>query len=506
MKSKKYNSAFLTLGSGVMTAAAQAADQTAAQKPNFVIFIADDVAWDDIGAYGNPAVQTPNIDRLAREGMRFDKAWLTCSSCSPSRASILTGRYPHSTGCGELHLPWPEDAVLMSTPLREAGYWAASVGKWHPWGDAGFRQYDLVRDSNPGGCELWLEVLNGRPKDKPFFLWLAAHDAHRPYVPKTFDPPNSPDKVIVPPYLPDCPETRGDLAMYYDEISRLDSCMGKVLAELERQGVLDNTFVLFIADNGRPFPRDKTTVYDSGVKTPFIVRYPKLIKAGSHTGSLVSSVDVAPTVLDVAGLTALPGFQGKSLTPILRDPKAVIRQYAFAEHNWHDFAGCERGVRSDRFNYVRNWRPDLSGIPPADACKSTTWAAMTKLHAEGKLPPQQSACFTVPRPVEELYDTEKDPFALHNLAGDPEYAPVLKQMREALDGWQKETRDEFDPQKITPDSFDRQTCKKVLDGAHPTARPKMVYPVRAESLKNGTTEMFIWGASGTDDFKAGDKK
>jgi arylsulfatase A-like enzyme len=486
----------LSLGAGILTAvSAPAAGQTAAQKPNFLIFIADDAGWNDIGAYGNPAVQTPNIDRLAREGMRFDKAWLTCSSCSPSRAGILTGRYPHSTGCGELHLPWPEDAVLMSTPLRGAGYWAASVGKWHPWGDAGRVQYDFVEDSVPSGCELWLDALKNRPKDKPFFLWCAAHDAHRPFMPKTFDPPNSPDKVIVPPYLPDGPETRGELAMYYDEISRMDTGIGKVLAELQREGILDTTFILFLSDNGSPFPRCKTRVYDSGVRTPFIVRYPKLVRPGSHTASLVSSVDIAPTILALAGLPPLPGFQGKSFLPLFSNPSATIRKYAYAEHNWHALAACERAVRSDRFNYIHNWRPDLSAVPPAGAIeKSAVWTVMKKLYDEGKLPPEQSACFAVPQPVEELYDTQTDPFELHNLAGDPEYAPVLEQMRNAMEKWQKDTKDEFDPMKITSDSFSRETGEKLPESPwpHPGAKPeKFKYPVQMKKFERSTTRIFV---------------
>lgn len=453
--------------------AAWAVAHAVAPKPNIVVFIADDMAWDDCGAYGHPSIRTPNINRLAREGMRFDQAWLTASSCSPSRASILTGRYPHSTGCGELHLPWPEDAVLMTTPLREAGYWAASVGKWHPWGEAGTRQFDLVDEGGrPSGCGKWLEVLKSRPPEKPFFLWLAATDPHRPYFPNMFDPPHSADDVVVPPYLPDTPEVREDLAWYYDEIARMDSYIGQVLGELEAQGVLNHTFVLFLSDNGRPFPRDKTSVYDSGVKTPFIVRYPPLAQAGSHTASLASAVDIAPTVLELAGLDPLPTFQGKSLVPILRDPAVVVRTYAFAEHNWHDLAGCERAVRSERFNYIRNYRPDLPGTPAADAGKGPTWRAMQKLHEAGKLPPHQSTCFATPRPGEELYDTHKDPFALNNLAGNPEYEPVLRQMRAALEEWQRETKDIIDPQNITPDGFDRQTFTKLIKASHPGLQKK----------------------------------
>jgi arylsulfatase A-like enzyme len=257
------------------------------------------------------------------------------------------------------------------------------------------------------------------------------------------------------------------LALYYDEIARLDGFVGQVLDELDGQGILDSTFVLFLSDNGRPFPRDKTSVYDSGVRTPFLVRYPPLVKPGTVCASLVSSVDIAPTVLELARLAPLPGFQGKSFVPALGDPAATIREYAFAEHNWHDFAGLERGVRSARFNYIRNWRPDLPGTPAADAFKSETWQAMRRLHGEGKLPPNQSTCFVTPRSGEELYDTEKDPHALNNLAANPEYASVLAEMRAALAAWQKETSDTFDPDAISPDGFDRNTGTKIIKASHP---------------------------------------
>jgi len=439
----------------------------AAEHPNFVIFVADDMAWDDCGAYGHPAIHTPHIDRLAREGMRFDQAWLTCSSCSPSRCSMLTGRYPHATGAGELHLPLPADQVLLTTPLREAGFWTASVGKWH-LGNAAIAQMDLVKQGGgPSGCEFWVPVLQDRPRDKPFFLWLAAVDPHRGYSPNTFDPPHSGDAAVVPPYLPDCPETRRDLAMYYDEIARLDSFVGKVLEELQRQEVLEDTFILFLSDNGRPFPRCKTTVYDSGVKTPFIVRYPRLVQAGSSTDRLVSTVDIAPTVLSLAGLEPLPSFQGVSFVPLLRNATATVRKYAFAEHNWHDYAALERGVRSERYNYIRNWRPDLPGTPPADAVRSPTYEEMQRRQKAGELPARQATCFATPRPVEELYDTQADPHALNNLADDAEYAEVLQELRAALVEWQRKVGDQIDPQTITPDGFDRQTGQRLINAAHP---------------------------------------
>ncbi len=453
---------------------AEAAAQTS--RPNIVLLIADDMAWDDCGVYGHKTVRTPNIDKLASEGMRFNRAFLTASSCSPSRSSMITGRYPHSTGAQQLHWPLPPDQVTFVELLKKAGYWTAAAGKWH-LGEAVKDRFDLVREANPAGFRLgrapgqpapqadasgksgagqWVSTLQARPKGKPFFLWLAAFDPHRDYEEGIIPNPHRPEDVVVPPYLPDVPETRKDLALYYDEIERLDGYVGQVLAELDRQGERDNTLVLFISDNGRPFPRAKTTLYDSGIKAPWIVRWPKEVKPGSVSNSLVSSVDIAPTFLEVAGLRPGPSFQGKSIVPTLRNPKAVIRDEVFAERDWHDFDDHARAVRSERYKYVRNYYPELPATPPADAVRSITFQAMRRLRDAGKLSPQQLVCFVKPRPSEELYDTETDPHEFHNLANDPRHVAVLNKLRKALAAWQRTTDDRL-PQARTPDEFDRET-------------------------------------------------
>jgi arylsulfatase A-like enzyme len=313
------------------------ASDARADRPNVVVILADDMAWDDCGAFGNARVKTPNIDALARDGMRFDRAFVTASSCSPSRASILTGRYPHSADAEELHWPLPREQVTFVEKLRESGYWAAAAGKWH-LGDAAKGRFDVVREANPAGfqlatgkdaktkmtaegagsvqagCDQWLPILRDRPRDRPFFLWLAALDPHRDYQPGAIPEPHRPQDVVVPPYLPDVPEVRGDLALYYDEIGRLDRHVGEVLAELDRQGVAGETLILFLSDNGRPFPRCKTTLYDAGIRTPLIARWPGRIAPGGRCGALVSTIDLAPTVLKVVGIEPGPTFQGKDLS------------------------------------------------------------------------------------------------------------------------------------------------------------------------------------------------
>lgn len=433
----------------------RAAAVRADERPNFVLIIADDVSAHDLGCYGHPHVKTPHLDALAAGGLKLSRAFLTCSSCSPSRASIITSRYPHNTGAGELHQPLPVGQVTVARQLKDEGYYVACAGKWH-LGEAAKKDFDLVVGGNPSGCELWVKTLAERPRDQPFLLWLAALDAHRPYQKNSIPGPHQFEDAIVPPYFPDTPAVRGDLNLYYDEISRLDDYVGQVMAEIKRQGTLDNTVVMFIADNGRPFPRCKTTLYDSGIQTPAIVHWPKSIKPGSVSDSLVSSIDIAPTFLELAGVALPKEFQGESFAKVLRDPRAAHRDAIFAEHNWHDYAAHQRAVRTERYLYIRNELPQYPRTPPADAVRSPTYAAMQSLHAEGKLSPQQATCFTTPAPREELYDVISDPHSLKNLAQDEKHAATRDALRRRLAKWAEETKDAVPPQP-TPDKFDRAT-------------------------------------------------
>jgi arylsulfatase A-like enzyme len=456
------------------------------RRPNIVLIIADDMGWDDCGAYGHRTIRTPNIDRLAAEGIRFTNAFLTVSSCSPSRASIITGRYPHNTDAEQLHWPLPPEQLTFVELLKNAGYWTAAAGKWH-LGDAVKDRFHLVHEADvsgfqlptgkdaskrtmvareKSGCEHWISTLRSWPKDRPFFLWLASLDPHRDYELGITANPHRPEDVRVPPYLPDVPEVREELALYYDEIARLDSYVGKVLKELKAQGIEEDTFVLFISDNGRPFPRDKTTLYDGGIKTPWLVRWPHRVQAGSVCKQLVSSIDIAPTILTLAGIDMPSCFQGRSFVSLLTEPKRKIHNYVYAEDHWHDYEDLGRAVRSMRYKYIRNDYPDLPATPPADVGRSRTFAMMQRLRGQGKLGENQMACFTKPRPAEELYDVIKDPHEMHNLADDPEYADVLAEHRRALSDWSQRT-DFRIPATRTPDEFDRETGEPLPNRIRP---------------------------------------
>jgi N-sulfoglucosamine sulfohydrolase len=441
----------------ILVGGSQSIAQVGTAKPNFVVIIADDMGWYDCGAYGHPSIKTPHIDQLAKAGLRFDNAYLTTSSCSPSRASIMTSRYPHNTGAQTLHSQMDASAVLVSTPLREAGYYTAVAGKWH-LGENVRNQFDAIYGGNPGGEEKWIEALQKRPKEKPFFFWLASMDPHRDYGGKGAAAKiHQPSDVVVPPYYPDVPEVRKDFVDYYDEIARLDSYVGKVREELKSQGVEENTVIVFLTDNGRPFPRCKTRITDEGIQTPFIVTWPSRVQPGQTTSSLISSIDLAPTMLELAGAKIPETFQGKSFAPILEDPVVKTREYIFAEHNWHDYNAFERAVRNERYTYIRNELPALPKTPPADAVRSPTHRVLQQYHAEGKLQPWQVDPFETPGPPEFLFDNELDPYSLDNLIESPAHHAVLETLRKELAHWQQQTGDVFDEAKLLPDKYDRGT-------------------------------------------------
>jgi len=254
------------------------------KAPNIIIFIADDVSWNDFGCYGNKFVHTPNIDKLAGDGLRFNNAILTASSCSPSRISIMTGRYPHNTGAAELHTEPKVDFESIASKLRNNGYYTGQAGKWHMGTllRSGFDKiYEKREENGDGGEDKWVPSITERDKSKPFFFWFAAYDAHRVWGDNSFSKTHNPRDIEVPPTLIDNDSTRYDLAKYYDEIKRFDYHIGEVVKTLKQQGVFENTLIFIMADNGRPFPRDKTRMYDSGMKTPLIAHWPKNIGRGS---------------------------------------------------------------------------------------------------------------------------------------------------------------------------------------------------------------------------------
>ncbi len=436
------------------------------KKPNFIIFIADDVSWNDFGCYGNKQVQTPNIDKLGENGIIFTNVYLTASSCSPSRNSIMTGRYPHNTGAAELHSEPPLEMLSFPEVLRNNNYYTVQAGKFH-MGKYAKRGFDISYDdkdnggnfgkeiNGDGGEKKWLKSLKERPLNQPFFMWFAAHDAHRGWGPNEFSGTHDPNKIDPPFYLANGNETRKDLAKYYDEIKRFDYYIGEVIKELIAQNELDNTIIIIMADNGRPFPHSKTRVNDRGMKTPFIVHWSKVIKKDGKCTSLISAIDIAPTIMKLAGIDTPEQFQGYSFDRLLINPKSEFRNFVFAEHNWHDYEAHERMVRNNDYMYILNSRPLIPQTGPADAIGSSSFKELKMLKDEGRLSAIQADVFVVPRPYEELYDCHKDSLQLLNVSSLSEYGEALNDLRKILKDWMLETGDNI-PENLTDDWYLRE--------------------------------------------------
>jgi N-sulfoglucosamine sulfohydrolase len=382
-------------------------------KPNVIIFIMDDVGQGDVGVFGNAVVETPNIDKLAAEGMRFDNAFLTTSSCSPSRASFLTGLYPTATGARDLHDPLPAEKTSLPQLLHNAGYYTASIGKWH-LGEPFKSHFDrVVEPRDESGALDWLPELARRPEGKPFFFWLASKDAHDPFNWHTPLRHQDPSRLVLPPRAVDNAFTRQVMAQYYDEIARVDYNIGLVVNSLRKQKILDNTVIIVLSDNGSIIGNAKTTLYDPGLKTPLVIRFPSLVKQGIANQQLVSAVDIMPTVLAMAGLPAVSGNPGVSILPTLLNPEQPVRNYIHAERNKHGAKAFERSIRTNRYLYKRNYFE-------RHLC-DTSWDAVFDPDI-----PRDSV-------YEEFYDLQHDPDASHNIVHGLEYRDDLNAARQTLD-------------------------------------------------------------------------
>ncbi|MEX0316245.1 MAG: sulfatase [Allomuricauda sp.] len=474
---------FLFLVSVCFTVHAQT---KAASRPNIVFIIADDLSSDDLSCYGNKGIKTPNLQKLAENGITFNNAYLTAANCSPSRASIVTGRYPVSNGQTDLttgalpdyNVEFPEffDGIdFFPEILQKAGYYTAQSGKWHlgyHWLKAsgpakkGFDHTD--HKGGESGAESWTKVLDNRPKNKPFFMWFAAHDPHDPWTAPKVHPI---EDVKVPPYIPDTKYMREQLAAYYDEIHRMDYFIGKMVDKLKEQQVYENTIIVFVADNGRGFWRSKAHIYDAGMKTPLLVSWPSQIKKNQKSDHLISMVDLAPTFVELAGLEPYGyTFQGRSILPILKDAESSnVNQYAISEQNWHGYSSYYRSVRDvSGYLYIRNGHPEQSGIGGKAFVDY-----MVEQNDKGKLTQLQKDLFRFPRESEELYHYKSDAHQEINLVTDSKHTKKLNELRNVLDSWQKLTGDRISSNEI-PDWYQRpysdEKPKKGVWGDPPGTR------------------------------------
>ena len=432
------------------TSLAQSSEEA---RPNIIVFLADDLGWRDVGVYGNRFIRTPNIDRLARAGLRVEQAFGTSPQCSPSRISMLTGKYPHTTRTEDLHTPLGRGERILPSLLQSQGYFTGHMAKTH-YGAEAERQFQWYSPSVGDSFPAFLREAG----DRPFFLWVGFREPHRPYhdsVPRV----HRPARVVVPPYLTDTPETRSDLARYYDATSMMDAQIGRMMAELDRRKLNENTLVVFLSDNGAPFPREKGTLYDAGTRTPLILTWPRVVTAGQvYSRGIVSTIDLPGTLLEVAGSTTAD-TKRRSFAALFANPAGYAgSDYVFSERNWHDCDEHQRAVRTSRFKLIRtDAYTDLPLCTAADIGSSPSFRALRTRARSGRLTAAQQRLFEAPRARLELYDVAADPWELRNVAEDPRYAREVGELTAVLQKWMEQSDDFPAAFRVRDDNTDRIT-------------------------------------------------
>jgi len=412
----------------------------AQNRPNILWLISEDTS-PDLACYGNGIVKTPNLDRLANDGARYTNAFVTGPVSSASRSAIITGMYQtsidahqHRSHRSDGHL-LPQPVTLITEYFRRGGYFRCNCAGLN-YKQEGKTDWNFTYMTRAFDGTDWSQ----RPAGQPFFAQVNFSLTHRDFR-RDKRNPIDPDKVTLPPCYPDHPLARRDWADYLESIQLLDTEVAVVLQWLQKEGLAENTIVMYFSDHGRPHVRGKQWLYDEGIHIPMIVRWPGHIQPGTVVEDLISAIDFAPAFLSVAGVTPPAYLQGRDfLSPQRKGP-----EYVFAARDRCDGTVDRiRCVRSKRYKYIRNYYPERP-YTQFNAYKKLQYPMLTLmqvLHNQGKLTPEQDQFLAPSRSKEELYDLEKDPHELHNLADDRKLRGVLRQHSRKLDGWIKSTQDE----------------------------------------------------------------
>ena len=432
-------------------------------KPNILLLLSDDHSYPYLSCYGSPNVRTPTLDQLAAEGMKCHRFFTAAPQCVPSRAALMTGRSPVAARITRFSSPLAADEVSFPELLRDqGGYFTGICGRsFHldgpgSRGGAGvgglLQKHDLKTferrvDFLTTGSDKIVpdqvsEFLDLKPDDKPFFLWANFSDPHHVWnAPEELRP--NPASLRLPAHWPDVPGMREQLADYCAEVNRLDQSVATVLSVLANRGLMDNTIIVFLGDNGAALPHGKGSLYDPGSNVPCLIRWPGVVAPGTESRELLSGEDVAPTLLAAAGLAPHSRMSGVSFLPLLKGEAHSPREYIFVERGPHGSApvtvsmsssgyDLSRAVRSDRYKFIYNCTPWIP-YSPVDSASGAAWTQIQQANALGQLSEGVKATyFTTPRPVYELYDLENDPAELNNMSGHPEVRAMEKKLRVAL--------------------------------------------------------------------------
>ena len=451
----------------LMLSACASPEAPEAEPLNFLLITADDLEWSSVGVYGSNVENiTPNIDRLASEGIRFTNAHVTIAVCQPSRQTLMTGRFPHNNGAPGFD-PIADDVPILQESLRRAGYLNGGIGKTRHLQPKARFGWDLGPDPDNPGAGVGMEDLgNGRDielyekyvtsflemasaQQRPFWLMVNTHDPHKPFYGnggEAFDYPvsreYSPEEIEVPGFLPDLPQVREEVAAYFTSVHRADDIVGAILEILDEQGFRDNTLVMFLSDNGMSFPFAKANSYLNSTKTPWIVRFPGSTLPGVvDTTHFISGIDYMPTILEAAGLEQVPGMDGNSFLSILSGGLQGGRTSVFTEFN-APFSGIPlhmRAIQNTEFGYIYNPFHGHTKVA-MESMSGPTWATMLEVGRTDAAIGERVDLF-LNRVPEELYAYGTDPDALINLIDDPDYADILAELRQELANEMYMTRD-----------------------------------------------------------------
>ena len=424
------------------------------KRPNILWIVTEDIN-DDLSCYGDKYSYTPNLDKLASEGIRFTNVYDHSGVCAPTRSGIITCMYPTTMGSGNMRcsaVP-PAEIKCFTEYLRAAGYYCTNNDKT----DYNFKTSEKAKTETAAPASAWDD--NGskahwrnRDKDQPFFSVFNIFTTHESQirVPEEKFQKNiarvaaknlhKRQDAVLPPYYPDTPIVRNDWAKYYDLITAMDMQVQEILDQLKEDGLENDTIVFFYGDNGRGLPRAKRWIYDSGIKMGLLVRWPEHFKPGSINDDLVEFIDLGAAVLSLAGINIPEHFQG---IPFLGESPAIKREYIFAARDRMDERyDTIRAVRDKKFKYIRNFMPFLPYAQHIEYMdQMPTMKEMRKLNAERKLNTVQELFFRKTKPLEELYDITNDPHEVNNLAEKPEFNDTLSKMRKVLNDWMLETED-----------------------------------------------------------------
>lgn len=417
-------------------------------SPNILWIVADDLGI-DLGCYGESLVHTPHLDKLASEGTRFDHAYTVAAVCSVSRSALITGMYPVSVGCHQHRTQFkdslPEPARPITEYFREAGYFVTNKGK---------TDYNFIhhKDSLYNGTD-WRQ----RKEGQPFFAQIQISYPHRPFKRDPSRPVDA-DQVTLPPYYPDHPIARQDWALYLETIQTVDREVGEILEKLEEDGLAENTVVFFFGDQGRPHVRAKQFLYEGGIHTPLIIRWPGTLKPGTVDKQLISNLDLAPTTMKIANIAPPDYMQGKDFLSEGTTP----RKYIYAMRDRRDETVDRiRMVRSQNFKYLRNFYPERP-YTQFNAYKKHSYPMLTLMqimYKKGELTPEQARFMGQDRPAEELYDLVNDPYELYNLADSAAYQEERKKLSNVLDDWLEEA----DHGQYPEDPKEIRHAEKLMD-------------------------------------------